>query len=86
MTFNTAFFDFLNQEINEKEGAFDLASFQPLEKRLLRVDLTLSSDTVEQFKEIYITVSNNNWNSVTTIGLFVANPILVIYSIAMYLI
>ena len=67
-------FDFLNQEINEKEGAFDLASFQPLEKRLLRVDLTLSSDTVEQFKEIYITVSNNNWNSVTTIGLFVANP------------
>ena len=66
-------FDSFNQELDEKEGAFDLASFQPLEKRLLRVDLTLSSDTVEQFKEVYITVSNNNWNSITTIGLFVAN-------------
>ena len=66
-------FDSFNQELDEKEGAFDLASFQPLEKRLLRVDLALSSDTVEQFKEIYITVSNNNWNSITTIGLFVAN-------------
>ena len=66
-------FDSFNQELNEKEGAFVLASFQPLEKRLLRVDLALSSDTVEQFKEIYITVSNNNWNSITTIGLFVAN-------------
>ena len=66
-------FDSFNQELDEKQGAFDLASFQPLEKRLLRVDLTLSSDTVEQFKEVYITVSNNNWNSITTIGLFVAN-------------
>ena len=67
-------FDSFNQKLNEKEGAFDLEFFQPLEKRLLRVDLALSSDTVEQFKEIYITVSNNNWNSITTIGLFVANP------------
>ena len=66
-------FDSFNQELDEKQGAYDLELFQPLEKRLLRVDLTLSSDTVEQFKEIYITVSNNNWNSITTIGLFVAN-------------
>lgn len=67
-------FDSMGQALEEKESAFNLELFQPLEKRLLRVDLTLSNDAVELFKEVYVATTNNDWNSTTTIGLFVANP------------